>query len=388
MYKRLMENEVLEASKGYPIITLLGPRQSGKTTLVRKVFPEKKYYNLEALDTRELALQDPRKFLDNLKEGAILDEIQNAPELLSYIQVYVDEANKNGLFILTGSHQLQLHQAISQSLAGRTAIFTLLPMSIEELLHAGFNFSLDQYLLNGGYPRIHKEGLNPTQTYRSYYQSYIERDLRQLINLKDLSQFQNFLKICVGRVGQLLNYESLANDTGVSGATIKNWISILEASFVLFRLVPFYENFGKRHIKSPKIYFTDVGFASYLLGIEDEKQMQRDPLRGHLVENLVIVELMKMRLNKGLDPNLYFFRDTAGNEVDLLVQKGRQLIAVEIKASQTYNSSLLKNLKYFLKLAKEKVLSSYLVYAGDAEQKVGDIDLINYLNCSNIYKDC
>lgn len=379
-----MEKELLEAAQGYPVLTILGPRQSGKTTLVKKVFSEKKYFNLEPHDVREAVKADPRKFLSQLKEGAILDEIQNVPELLSYIQVYVDEAEINGMFILTGSHQMQIHQAVSQSLAGRTAIFTLLPMSAQELQLAKINIPLDQLLLNGGYPRIYKEELDPTKTYRNYFQTYIERDLRQLINIKDLSQFQSFIKICAGRIGQLINLESLSNDVGVSSNTIKNWISILEASFVLFRLTPFYQNFGKRHIKSPKIYFTDVGFASYLLGIETENQMQRDPLRGYLFENLVILELMKIRLNKGLDPNLYFFRDVVGNEVDVLIQKGSEITPVEIKASMTYNSSLLKNLNYFSIIAKGKVSKSYLIYAGKIEQEINNTQLVNYLNCSTI----
>ncbi len=384
MFQRLMEKELLEAAQGYPVLTILGPRQSGKTTLVKKVFSEKKYFNLEPHDVREAVKADPRKFLSQLKEGAILDEIQNVPELLSYIQVYVDEAEINGMFILTGSHQMQIHQAVSQSLAGRTAIFTLLPMSAQELQIAKINLPLDQLLLNGGYPRIYKEKLDPTKTYRNYFQTYIERDLRQLINIKDLSQFQSFIKICAGRIGQLINLESLSNDVGVSSNTIKNWISILEASFVLFRLTPFYQNFGKRHIKSPKIYFTDVGFASYLLGIETENQMQRDPLRGYLFENLVILELMKIRLNKGLDPNLYFFRDVVGNEVDVLIQKGSEITPVEIKASMTYNSSLLKNLNYFSIIAKGKVSKSYLIYAGKIEQEINNTQLVNYLNCSTI----
>ncbi|MEI8365198.1 MAG: ATP-binding protein [Parachlamydiaceae bacterium] len=378
MFKREIESEIKDLAQGYPVITVLGPRQSGKTTLVRQVFPHKPYANLEDVDTRNLAQDDPRGFLMRYPEGAILDEIQRVPALLSYIQTIVDEQDKKGFFILTGSHQMELHQAISQSLAGRTALLTLLPMSMQELTMSHINFSLNSLLINGGYPRIYKDSLDPTKAYRNYFQTYVERDLRQLINVKDLMQFERFVRICAGRIGQILNMEGVGGEVGVSSHTVKEWISILEASFILFRLPPYFENFGKRIIKSPKVFFTDVGLASYLLGIENETQMQRDPLRGHLVENLVVLELLKWRLNHGLDPQLYYYRDTQKNEVDVIFKQGSHLIPIEIKSSQTYHSDFLKQLKFFQKLVGERAPRGYLIYAGTQEQQIDTIRLMNF----------
>ena len=266
MFQREIVTELQRLAEEYPVVTVIGPRQSGKTTLVRHVFPKKPYVNLENPDTRSLVETDPRGFLEQFPHGAILDEIQRVPKLLSYIQTIVDESNEKGQFILTGSHQLELHQAITQSLAGRTALLTLLPMSLDELLKAGIDLSLDQALIMGGYPRIHKDALDPTKAYRNYFQTYVERDLRQLINVKDLSQFERFVRICAGRVGQIINLDEIGSEVGISSHTVKEWISMLEASFIVFRLQPYFENFGKRIIKSPKLYFTDVGLATYLLG--------------------------------------------------------------------------------------------------------------------------
>jgi predicted AAA+ superfamily ATPase len=382
MYDRSLSSELQLLALSYPVVTVMGPRQSGKTTLVRHCFPHKPYVNLEALDTQELAQQDPRAFLEKYPQGAILDEIQRVPSLLSYIQLLVDENQQKGLFILTGSHQMELHQAITQSLAGRTALLNLLPMSLIELTQAGIELSLDEALLKGGYPRVFKDQLDPTKAYRNYFQTYVERDLRQLIQVKDLVQFQRFIRICAGRIGQLLNLEGIGNDVGVSSNTIKQWISILEASFILLRLQPYYENFGKRMIKSPKIYFTDVGLASYLLGIENSSQMERDPLRGNLIENLVVLELMKYRINQGLDPQLFFFRDAQGHEVDLIFQKGRELIPIEIKASKTFNSDFLKNLRFFKDLVGERCKNGTLIYAGTQEQSVESFKVLNYAHAS------
>ena len=384
MYKRALESELEELAQGYPVVTVVGPRQSGKTTVVRKVFSKKPYVNLEAIDVQELAKSDPRGFLGRYPDGAILDEIQRVPELLRYIQVIVDERGVNGLFILTGSHQLELHHAIAQSLAGRTALLTLLPMSLPELKKAGHDLSLDEALLMGGYPRIFKENLDPTKAYRNYFQTYLERDLRQLVHVKDLSQFQRFVKICAGRIGQLANFEGIASDVGVSSKTVKEWISILEASFVLIRLMPYHENFGKRMIKSPKLYFTDVGLATYLLGIETKEQLARDPLRGNLVENLALLELMKARFNKGLDHHLYFYRDAAGKEVDFIYQSGNDLIPIEVKSSQTYHSSFTKNLTTFTSIASPRVPTGYIIYAGPNEQPLNNFHLLNIHNTHTI----
>lgn len=387
MFERDIEKEIEQLAAGYPVVTVIGPRQSGKTTLVRHAFPYKPYANLESLDSRKLALEDPRSFLDQYPEGAILDEIQRAPELLSYIQLIVDQTEKKGMFILTGSHQLELHQAITQSLAGRCALLTLLPMGLRELIQAGFDLSLDGFLIQGGYPRIYKDQLNPTKASRNYFQTYVERDVRQLINIKDLSQFERFVRIVAGRVGQILNREAIGAEVGVSSHTVNEWISILEASFIVFRLQPYFENFGKRIIKSPKLYFTDTGLAAYLLGIENENQMSRDPLRGHLVENLVLLELMKGRLNQGLDPQLYYYRDVQKNEIDVIFKRGNDLIPIEIKSSKTYNSEFLKSLHFFQNLVTPRAPNGYLIYAGDQEQKIHSIDLINYKRATEILKN-
>lgn len=384
MFQRAIQTELLNLAQDYPIVTLMGPRQSGKTTLVKDTFPDKAYLNLEHPPTREFAELDPEGFLARYPEGAILDEIQRLPSLLSYIQVIVDSRDQKGLFILTGSHQLQLHQAISQSLAGRTALLTLLPMSMRELNQSSIDRSLNDYLLHGFLPRIYKDHLDPTKAYRNYFQTYIERDVRQLIHLKDLSLFQRFMKLCAGRVGQLLNMNNLSNELGVSNPTIKHWLSILEASFVIVLLPPYFENIGKRLIKSPKLYFTEVGLATYLLTIENIAQLDRDPLRGHLVENLVVLELMKSRLNKGLDPQLYFYRDSHGNEIDVIHKTGQSLIPIEIKSSETMQRDFLKNLRFFDRLVGEKCPRGFLVYGGEHEQCVEKFEVLNYKHVDRI----
>lgn len=384
MYKRSIQKELKEAARQYPVVTITGPRQSGKTTLVKELFPKKAYVNLEALDTRAFAQTDPRGFLNQFPKGAIFDEIQQAPALLSYIQVDVDEIKQAGRFILTGSHQLALHEAVSQSLAGRTAILNLLPLTIPELISAGFNFTLDEYLLNGFFPRIYADKLNPTKAYRNYLQTYIERDVRQMHHIRDLKTFQNFLKLCAGRIGSVLNRESLGNDAGISGVTVNQWLSILEASFILFQLPPYFENFGKRVIKSPKLYFTDVGLAAYLLGIENLAQLSRDPLRGFLVENLVVLELMKARLNKGLEPQLYYYRDNHQNEVDVIFKQAQHLIPVEIKASQTFHPNFLKGLHFYQNLVGTRAPGGFLIYTGEHQQRVGKLEVLNFKNAGSI----
>ncbi len=383
MYKRTIETELKALAKDYPVITVIGPRQSGKTTLVQHAFPKKKYTNLEDPDVRSLAEADPRGFLDQFPEGGILDEIQRVPGLLSYIQTIVDKKDLKGMFILTGSHQLELHQAITQSLAGRTALLTLLPLSLQEIESAGLSFSLDEALIKGGYPRIYKDNLDPTKAYRNYFQTYVERDLRQLLTVKDLSQFERFVRILAGRTGQIINLDDIGGEVGVSSHTVKEWISILEASFIVFRLQPYFDNFGKRIIKSPKLFFTDVGFATYLLGIENETQLSRDPLRGHLVENLIIVELMKWRLNHGLDPQLYYYRDVQKNEIDVIFKNGNILVPIEIKSSKTFNTEFLEKLHFFQKLVGDRAPKGYLIYAGEQEQKIHSLQLLNFKHAVN-----
>jgi predicted AAA+ superfamily ATPase len=375
---RDLEAELIEMAANYPIVTLLGPRQSGKTTLVRKVFPQKPYVTLEDPDERSLASSDPKGFLQRFPEGAILDEIQRLPVLLSFLQSTADSTENKGLFILTGSHQLSLHASISQSLAGRTAVLRLLPFDIRELKRANQELSLHEYIYYGMYPRIYKDKLNPTKFYRDYVQTYVERDVRQMVNVKDLILFQQFLKLCAGRIGQIFNSQSLSNDLGVSNHTVSNWLSILEASFLIFRLPPYFENFGKRLIKSPKLYFTDTGLACYLLDIVSTQQVARDPLLGSLVENLVLSEFIKYRLNAGFEPGCYFYRDSNQHEIDLLFKTGHKLIPIEIKAGQTFHSQFIKNLEYFKHLVGDRCSQGFVVYGGEQEQRIRDFYLYNF----------
>ncbi len=387
MFERELEAELKNLAKGYPIVTVIGPRQSGKTTLVKDAFSKKKYANFEFLDIRKMAIEDPRGFLEQFPDGAIFDEIQRVPELLSYIQPLVDEKDQKGMFILTGSHQLELQEAISQSLAGRTAILTLLPLNLIELTAAGFNLSVDEWIFKGGYPRIYKENLDPTKAYRSYFQTYVERDLRQLIQVKDLMQFERFIQILAGRIGQILNMEEIGGEVGVSSHTVKQWISILEASFIIFRLPPYFENFGKRVIKSSKLYFNDVGLACYLLGIQNEVQLSRDPLRGNLFENAVVLELKKYRFNRGLEPSFFYYRDVQKNEVDVIYKKGHELISIEIKSSKTFHSEFIKKLCYFQSIAKDRSPKNFLIYAGSIEQRFKTTQILNYKNATHSIED-
>lgn len=379
-----MQKELEKAAKKLPIVTVLGPRQSGKTTLVKQTFPNKPYVNLESIHVKELALSDPISFLELYPEGAILDEIQEVPQLLSYIQVRVDASNRKGEFILTGSHQLELNAAISQSLAGRVAILHLLPLSLEELMMAGIEKSVDTTLYEGCYPRVHADQLNPTKTYASYVRTYLERDIRMILQVHNLDLFQKFMVLAASRVGQIFNKDSIAGEVGVSSKTIGHWLSILEACYIVYRLPPYFENFGKRAVKSPKIYFCDVGLVAYLLGIETVEQMARDPLRGHLFENLVVNELMKARFNQGLDPRLYFYQITGRSEVDLIYQKGHELIPIEVKSTRTFNPSLISGIKNFQKIIPDRCVHPHLIYSGDEEMKIGDIQLLNYRHTAKI----
>ena len=364
MIRRNIHKELIESAKEYPVVTVFGPRQSGKTTIVRMEFPDKPYFSLENPDIRMAAEEDPRGFLNDLPDGAILDEVQRLPVLLSYIQGIVDQEQQKGMFILTGSHQPDVHQAVSQTLAGRTAMLTLLPFALSELRNYKTEWDAYEIIAKGSYPRLHEESLTPRRFYNGYIQTYVERDVRTLINLKDLEMFQRFLMLLAGRIGQVLNYTSLGNDIGVAGTTIKNWISVLKASFVVFELQPFYENINKRVIKSPKLYFTDTGLASHLLGIETPDQAKRDPLRGGLYENLVILEILKASYNSGIRPHLYFYRDTNGNEVDLIIKQQRYLLPVEIKSAETFTNVFLKGIKRFYELAGDRCKAGYVLYNG------------------------
>lgn len=384
MINREMTAELIISANEYPVVTILGPRQSGKTTLAKTSFSSYRYCSLEDPDLRAYAENDPRSFLKEYDRYVIFDEIQRVPRLLSYIQTLVDEEKTKARFILTGSHQLELRANITQSLAGRTAILHLLPLSISELIQSKHLPERDELLLKGFFPRIYDENLDPTRAYASYYQTYVERDVRQLINLKDVTQFESFIKLLAGRTGQILNLNSLSNDVGVTSTTLKEWLAILEASFIVFKLPPFFENFGKRLIKSPKYYFTDVGLLCYLLGIENEKQVARDPLVGNIFENMVVVEFLKQRYNKGKMANLYFFRDSNGCELDLIFQNGRTLIPIEIKYSSTLNSKFSKGILKFQSLT-DLSTQGVVVYSGNFTPKSDQVNVINYRDIASLF---
>jgi len=384
MIKRIMQSELVQLAKEYPVVTITGPRQSGKTTLAKMQFPKHAYANLEEPDTRRLAQQDPRAFFSQYPCPVIIDEVQRVPELLSYIQVAADQTDQRGQYILTGSHQHLLREAVSQSLAGRTALLELLPLSIRELTEAGIEQSRDDYIFRGFYPRLFSEHVNPSTFHRNYFRTYVERDVRQLLNIKDLSLFEQFLRLLAGRCGQVLNLNSLGNDIGVSGKTLNEWLSVLEASFIVFRLSPYFENFGKRIIKSPKIYFTDTGMLCYLLGIETPQQIVRDPAFGRLFENLVVIEALKARFNQGKDPNLYFFRDNNRQEVDLIYAKGRDLIPIEIKAAMTWNSDFLKGITYFQRTT-QAAGRGRVIYSGDMQPKLEAADVIHFTRTAELF---
>lgn len=351
---------------GYPILAITGPRQSGKTTLARSTFPEKPYVSLEDLDTRAFAEEDPRGFLDRYANGAIVDEAQRCPALFSYLQTRVDAHQRMGEFVLTGSQQFGLLSQITQSLAGRVGLVQLLPFSVQELQSAQMlPQRMEEVLWRGLYPPLYDRALAPTQWFANYTTTYVERDVRQIVEVQSLSLFQRFLKMCAARCGQLLNMSSLANDCGVSHKTIGAWLSVLEAGYVVFLLRPHHQNFGKRLVKTPKLYFHDTGLAAYLMGITDSDHLAIHPARGALFENLVIGEHMKQRFNQGLASNLYFWRNNTGEEVDLVLEEGAQLQPVEIKSSQTFNAAFVDGLTKWARYAGDAALPARLVYGGD-----------------------
>ena len=387
LLKRTIETVLKNLAGKYPVVTITGPRQSGKTTLCRMMFAHKPYANLESPDIRQFAVDDPRGFLAQYPDGAVIDEIQRAPDLVSYLQPLVDEDRRDGLFILTGSQQFEVSNTINQSLAGRTALVKLLPFSIAELQPAFGLPGIDRLLHHGFYPRLWDKQLNPTQALGDYYQTYIERDLRQLVAIKDLNLFQRFIQLCAGRIGGLLNVSSLANDTGISHTTAGNWLSLLEASYIIFQLQPYFRDISKRLIKSPKLYFYDVGLATFLLGIENETQLARDPLRGSLFENLVVSEALKYRFNRGRGSNLYFYRDSKGNEVDLLIVSGSKFFPIEIKSGMTITRDYFKGLNHFARVFPEHIPNgSGLVYGGDAAQKRTDVAIVPVADLDKLWK--
>ncbi len=358
---------VLEFCDQYPVITITGPRQSGKTTLCRKLFPDKPYVSLETPEDRLLARNDPVGFLNRYPDGAIFDDVQRAPDLFSYIQTIVDNREQNGMFILTGSQQFGLLDSITQSLAGRTALIDLLPFSLKEAWgNLLSDMDIDTVLWTGGYPGIFDQGRRPDQMMRFYVRTYLERDVRSLINIKDLSAFERFLRLCAGRTGQILNMSSLGNECGVSGKTIREWISVLEASYILKLLKPFSANLNCRLVKSPKLYFLDTGLACYLLGILKPEHLMSHPLKGALFETLIVSEIFKETCNRGEDDTLSYFRDNKGHEVDLIRDRAISQSIMEIKSGQTIGTDFFKGIHYFKKI-NTRADQSFLVYGGDKD---------------------
>lgn len=368
MIYREAEKELLLLADQFRAVAVTGPRQSGKTTLVRKVFNDKPYVNLENPDIRRFALEDPRGFLSAYPGGAVLDEVQRVPDLFSYLQQILDEKAQNGLFILTGSNNFILQDSISQSLAGRVGYLFLLPLSLREIGNREKN--INSLLFKGGYPALHNEDIDPSRFYANYILTYVERDVRLIKNITNLPAFERFIRLCAGRTGQLLNMSSLAVEVGVDVKTIQSWIGVLETSFIIFRLKPYYKNFNKRIVKMSKIYFYDTGLAAALLGIDIASQLEYHPFRGSLFENLVVVDFLKQDYNRGKTDNFWFWRDSTGNEIDLLIERGKELIPVEIKSGQTITDEFFKGFRYWKKLTGSE--GGFVVYGGDMVQKRSD----------------
>ena len=382
---RELSSVLEEAYRYFSVITVTGPRQSGKTTLIRNLFPHLPYYSLESLDIRSFAENDPIAFLNQNEEGMILDEVHNAPDLLSYIQGIVDE-HPDKRYILSGSSQFAMLKRITQSLAGRTAVFELMPLSYSETKDLTADVPLDKLLFNGFYPAIYSGRNVPEFLYPAYMKTYLDRDVRDLLQIKDMMQFHICIKLCAGRIGSLFKASELANEIGVSPNTITSWLSVLQASYIVTLLPPYFENTSKRLTKMPKLYFLDTGLACYLLGIESPEQLSRDKMRGALFENFVVTEALKQRYNQGKESNLYFYRDSNQNEIDLLLKRNTRLYGIEIKSSMTYHKDFEKALKRIDEWVKAPVDGKAVVYAGNFENTAGEIKLLNYTNMDEVLK--
>lgn len=386
MINRIIEKKLKNLAKQYRVVTVIGPRQAGKSTLCKKAFPSKPYVNLEDPEQRALALNDPKALLNRYPNGCFIDEIQRAPELLSYIQVRVDADNaKAGMYILSGSHQILLMESISQSLAGRTAIVKLLPLSQIELKNYNTNLSIDEIIFKGSYPEIINKNLNPSEAYSFYVQTYLERDVRQIQAVRDLSLFQNFIKLLAGRSGQLLNMTALSNDLGVSENTIKNWLSVAEASFLAFKLKPYYKNLGKRITKTPKFYFYDTGLLCYLLGIKSSEQLRVHPLRGSIFETYIVSECLKYLWNNIEESNLYFYLDKV-LEIDLLADTASGPVLIEIKSAETFRKELVKKLFTARKRLKGIREDMYLITGGKDCFSYNEVEVISSQEISVLWE--
>ncbi|MCF0219046.1 MAG: ATP-binding protein [Muribaculaceae bacterium] len=373
MIGRDISDKVRQLASKFPVVTLTGVRQSGKSTLLKNMFPEYRYVSLEDPDYRQFAAEDGRGFLAGMGDRVIIDEAQRVPDLFSYIQGRVDGDNREGMYILSGSSNFLLMESISQSLAGRAAVLKMTPFSTHELMAANRELTIDNYLYTGSFPRIYDKDIAPADYYPSYIETYVERDVRMLKNITNTSTFMRFIRLCAGRIGQLLNVSSLANECGISVATAQSWLSVLESSYLIYLLKPYYRNFNKRLVKSPKLYFCDTGLASALLGMDSPSQMAMHFMRGELFENMVINECLKSIYNSGKEPNIYFWRDSNNNEVDLLVEQGMSLLAIEIKSGATVNSSWKDALVKFGATAGIPASNMKVIYGGDINLLNNDI---------------
>jgi uncharacterized protein len=386
MIARALTKSIKRLIKQYPVISLTGPRQSGKTTLLKTFFPEYTYVSLENPDNLNFALSDPRGFLSRYSNKCIFDEAQRAPQLFSYLQQVVDDAHETGMFILSGSQNFLLMERITQSLAGRVAVLHLLPFDREELSGGKLTpETIDKTLFMGAYPRLFDKKIEPNDFYPNYLSTYIERDVRQIKNVSDLTAFHHFVKLCAGRCGSLLNMVSLGNDCGITHNTVRSWLSLLEASFVVFLLPSYHANFNKRIVKSPKIYFYDTGVACSLLGIRSADELATHSMRGPLFENYVLTEFLKFYYHRGLRPDLFFWRDKTGHEIDCIVENGQKIIPIEIKSGQTISDDYFKNIRYFSSL-KEKH-AAYVIYGGKESQPRTEATVLGWNDCLKAMPD-
>jgi predicted AAA+ superfamily ATPase len=377
MIARDITDTLREYALSFRSVLIVGPRQSGKTTLAKHVFPLKPYVSLENLDEQELALNDPKAFLARFTNGAILDEVQRAPNVLNYLQAILDETNEDGLFILTGSNNILLQEGVTQSLAGRVGVLDLLPLSFKEIATVDTSIGLNELIIKGSYPEIYQRNRKPHIWYSSYIRTYIERDVRQVKQIENITLFQNFVKLCAGRIGQQINLTALSNAAGLDTRTVQSWLSVLESTYVLYRLPPFFENYNKRLVKSPKLYFYDSGLACALLGITREEELFASHFKGALVENFLISECIKNEKNNSIGAQYFYWRDNNGVEVDLLQKTANILTPIEIKSAQTFTSDFRKNLKKFMSYAK--LNHGRILYDGDQEFIGSDgIEVMNW----------
>lgn len=378
MINRQLENEILQLKNEFPIVAILGPRQSGKTTISKKIFSNYKYVTLEDIDNREYATNDPRGFLETYNKNIIFDEIQRVPKLMSYLQSHVDKMNENGKIIITGSHNFLLMEQISQSLAGRVGITKLLPFSYKEISH--LNLKIEELVFKGLYPRIYDQNIRPSVFYKNYISTYIEKDIRQLKQITKIDDFYRFIKILAGRTGQELNTNSLGDECGVSHNTIKEWISVLEASFLIFKLKPYHKNYNKRIVKNPKIYFTDTGLVCSLLGIRKPEEIDYHFLKGSLFETFIINEFIKSNFNYGENFDIYFWRDNHKKEIDLILDSGLDQYAFEIKSSKTIHEKFFDTMKYWESLTQNNRDKMYVIYGGKENYKRNDFNVLGWNN--------